>query len=84
MTSRLKAKDLRKKNDKELLDMMSQIDRELMSFRTAQNFMGHGNPPTRTGGSVMWGLFQTQKKNKAVILTVLTERRRMVKPHGRM
>lgn len=72
--AKLKARDLRKKTDKELLSMLSETDREIMRFRTAQHHQGLGNPPTGPHGGVMWGLYQTLKKNKAIILTVLTEK----------
>jgi ribosomal protein L29 len=64
----MKAKELRKKDGKELMQMLSEIDRTIMRFK---------------GGGVNWGLFQTLKKNRAVILTVLTEQRKITKPFGK-
>jgi len=63
---RLKAKELRKKKPKELIQMMSEIDKELAVFRGQQHL--------ETGDTLKDpGKFQNLKKNKAIILTVLTE-----------
>ena len=77
LNKRMKAKELRKLKTDELMKILSEIDRTIMRFRAGQNMQGSGgmiNLPTGgKGGGVNWGLFQTLKKNKAVILTVLTE-----------
>jgi ribosomal protein L29 len=85
----MKAKELRKKDGKELMQMLSEIDRTIMRFKAGQmmqSSQGSGgmiNLPTGKGGGVNWGLFQTLKKNRAVILTVLTEQRKITKPFGK-
>jgi ribosomal protein L29 len=82
LNKRLKAKELRKLKEDELLKMMSEIDKILMRFRAGQMLQGSQGSggmiglPTNEKGNVKWGLFQNMKKNKAVILTVLTENRK--------
>ena len=64
MNKRLKAKELRKKDEKELLKMMSEIDRIIMRFKAGQmmpSSQGSGgmiNLPIGKSGGVNWGLFQ--------------------------
>jgi ribosomal protein L29 len=85
----MKAKELRKKDEKELMQMLSEIDKTIMRFKAGQmmqSSQGSGgmiNLPTGKGGGVNWGLFQTLKKNRAVILTVLTEQKKIIKPFGK-
>lgn len=81
----LKAKELRKLTEKELLDVMPELDRTISRFRAAQA-MPSGQaminlPPSVKGdkGGTNWGLFSILKKNKAIILTVLTEQRKASK-----
>lgn len=68
---RIKAKDLRKKQPKELISMLSNIDMEIATFRGKAAI---GEPLKDNVG-----VFQNLKRNKAVILTVLTEQRRIQK-----
>jgi ribosomal protein L29 len=76
LNKRMKAKELRKLKSDELMKMLSETDRTIMQFKAGQMMQGSGGMiklPIGKGGGVNWGLFQTLKKNKAVILTVLTE-----------
>lgn len=73
-SSKLKAKELRKKTDKELFSMLSEIDKELGRWRSWQHNQNVQGRPSSDKGQVRFGLFQTMKKNKAIILTVLTEK----------
>ena len=76
---RLKARELRQLPMQKLQEMLSEIDRELMKFRAAQHMEGGmammAGLPTGPNGGTNYGLFQTLKKNKAIILTVMTENR---------
>lgn len=68
---RLKAKELRQKQPKELISMLSNIDIEISKFQGERHREGSTikNP----------GMFNQLKKNRAIILTVLTENRRIQK-----
>jgi ribosomal protein L29 len=80
---RVKARELRKLKTDELLKMLSEIDRIIMQFKAGQMMQGSGGMiklPIGKGGGVNWGLFQTLKKNKAIILTVMTEAKKLQKP----
>lgn len=74
----LKAKELRKLNDKELMKMVSELDIIIARYRTGSNIPSTTPklPPSKRGEGVNWGLFSVLKRNKARIYTVLTERRR--------
>lgn len=78
ITANLKARDLRKLNDKELMKMVSELDRIIARYRTGSNIPSTAPklPPTKTGHGVNWGLSSVLKRNKARIYTILTERRR--------
>jgi len=76
ISANLKAKELRKKTDKELMEMVSKIDRILMRYRAGQHSQTGGMinlPVGKKQGSVDWGTFGKLKRNKARIYTVLTE-----------
>lgn len=76
-----KAKELRKKSEKELMKIMSEIDSQLMKFRGTQATAAAigGRPEmSRKLSGVDWGLFKVLRQNKARILTVLTEQRRLI------
>jgi ribosomal protein L29 len=84
-----KAKELRKLNEKELLEMMSNLDRVIMRFKAGQMMQGSQGsggminlPSSKGGRGVNWGLFGVLKANKARILTVLTERKSRSKIYG--
>ncbi len=63
---RIKARELRQRSNKELIDMLSDIDIQIAKFRGIQH---------QEGGVIKQvGMFQTLKRNKAIILTVLTEK----------
>jgi ribosomal protein L29 len=86
LNKRVKAKELRKLKMDELMKILSETDRTISRFRAGQMMQGSGgmiNLPTGKGGGVNWGLFQTLKRNKAVILTVLCEQRKKTKPYGK-
>lgn len=73
--SKIKAKELRKKSTKELMGMLSETDREIARFRSGTKQVDAMiTLPTGPKGGINFGLFQTLKKNKAIILTVLTEK----------
>jgi ribosomal protein L29 len=82
----VKAKELRKLKIDELMKILSETDRTISRFRAGQMMQGSGgmiNLPTGKGGGVNWGLFQTLKKNKACILTILCEQKKRTKPYGK-
>jgi len=76
VTYNLKAKELRKLKEKELLEMLSDVDKLIARYRCASRGWGIQLPPTKTGRGTNWGLAKVLKGNKAKILTVLTEMRR--------
>lgn len=75
---KLKAKELRKKTNESLMEMISEIDKQLMRFRASQNSENDGMIQLPTIGAqaknVNWGLFGRLKRDKAILLTVLCER----------
>jgi hypothetical protein len=73
ITKKFKAKELRKLKEAELLEIMSQIDRELALWRGVKSMGGDAMAklPTGSSGGIRWGLFNNMKKNRAIIFTVL-------------
>lgn len=81
IATNLKAKDLRKLKDKELMETISELDRLIARYRTGSKMPSTASrlPSSKTGQGVNWGLFGVLKRNKARIYTVLTERKRGIK-----
>lgn len=76
---KLKAKDLREKSTLELMQMLEEINRELSKWKAGQEHHGIGDLPSGEKKGIRWGIFSTQKKNKARILTILNERGKAIK-----
>ena len=74
---KLKAKELRRKKPKELMEMLSEIDKQIFKFKGGQYAESDGmiGLPTGNRSGVNWGLFNRLKRDKATILTVMTENR---------
>jgi ribosomal protein L29 len=81
ITKKFKAKELRKLKEKELLEIMSKIDRNMALWRGVKSMGGDAMAklPTGSTGGVRWGLFNNMRKNRAIILTVLTENRKGIR-----
>lgn len=81
ITANLKAKELRKLKDDELMKMVSELDRVIARYRTGSKIPSTAPklPPPKIGRGVNWGLFSVLKRNKARIYTILTERKKGIR-----
>ena len=75
---KVRAKELRKMKTDELISMLSDTDKEIMKFRAVARSGGEGiiSLPTGRKQGIKWGVYQTLKKNRAIILTVMTENKK--------
>jgi len=78
LDKKFKAKELRKMSEKEQKELLPELDRQISQFKSV-SCTGGGEGlvslPSGDRGGTNWGMFNTMKKNKAMLLTVMTENR---------
>ena len=73
--SNLKAKELRKMKQSELMNLLSETDKQIGYFMAGQHAEQDGMIKLPMGKiGVNWGLFNRLKRDRARILTVMTEK----------